>query len=292
MPFKPLFGYKNGYKIAAACHTIRMRISKKRHSFACLLIAAFFFFLPALLGTKTLFGSAQNTENTERYFAVHADISKVDTKKKLVALTFDDAPKKTLSSILQAFAEYNENHASAPAAATLFCNGALFDYPAIDKLHMAHALGFELGNHGYTHANLVTLSGEALQKELYQTDKYLQRIDGKPHHLFRPPFGNVNAEMRALVHAPVIHWSIDTRDWTGIDGNALIDAATCNLFDGAIVLMHDGFESTAYCIKGLLYKLESMGYQAVTVSQLAAAHNQTLVCGGVYGRLRKATTKI
>jgi hypothetical protein len=56
--------------------------------------------------------------------------------------------------------------------------------------------------------------------------------------------------------------------------------------------MHDGFESTAYCIKELLYKLESMGYQAVTISQLALAHNQTLVCGGVYGRLRKGTTKL
>lgn len=269
-----------------------MRISKKRCLTFLSFLAACLFSLSPIFSENRIFACAQATQNGDRAFALQADISKVDRSKKLVALTFDDVPKRTLSSLLQAFGEYNKAHQNAPAAATLFCNGALFDYPAIDKLHMAHALGFELGNHGYTHANLTGISGEALQKELYQTDKYLQRIDGKPHHLFRPPFGNVNAEMRALVHAPIIHWSIDTKDWTGIDENSIITAATCDLFDGAIILMHDGFEPTARCIYKLLCTLEDRNYQALTVSQLALAHNQPLLCGGVYGRLRKATTKI
>ena len=214
-------------------------------------------------------------------------IDKIDPTRKLIALTFDDAPAKTLESIVSVFASFNECNPDCPACATVFCNGHRITPSGMQLLKAAHLLGFEMGNHGYSHADPMGLTKQQLQSEIERTDQLLYAVDGKRFHLFRAPFGNVNDALRAITQAPIISWTIDTLDWTKISTNFVYDTVMSNLFNGAIVLMHDGYEGTVYALKQLLPDLKARGYQVVSISQMAKMHKQNLECGKVYIRIRK-----
>ena len=215
------------------------------------------------------------------------DVSTIDKSRKLIALTFDDAPNKTLERILAVFAEYNENNPDCPAYGTVFCNGIFFNNHTAHTLSMAHAMGFELGNHGYSHTDLTLLGGKTLQDEIDKTDEMLFLIDGKRTHLFRAPYGRVNQAVKAAVSTPMIDWTIDTLDWTGKPENDVYQTVFSQKFSGAIALMHDGYEGTVDALKRLLPDLKAAGYQAVTVSQMAKVHGCMLRRGSVYIRARK-----
>ncbi len=215
------------------------------------------------------------------------DISNVQQGRKLIALTFDDAPSSTLEAIVAVFLGYNYTHPMAPATATVFCNGRNISRHSMPTLHTAYAAGFEMGNHTQNHKNLPTLSSEEIQAEIDQTDQILEKIDSQRRHLLRAPFGNVDERVRTLSQAPIINWFIDTVDWTGASADDIYEAVWKGKGDGVIVLMHDGYENTVQALKRLLPDLYDAGYQAVTVSQMAKAHGCALKIGGVYTRARR-----
>lgn len=214
------------------------------------------------------------------------DVSGISPKRKLIAFTYDDAPSKTLENIFAVYADYNESHPDAPAFATVFFNSVRFDEQTPHLLATAHALRFELGNHTHSHYDLTTLSEQALREEIDKTDAELCKIDGKERHLLRAPFGKVNALVRAIAPTPLIDWTIDTMDWSGVSEESVYHSVFDNRFSGAIVLMHDGYEHTVEALKRLLPDLYEDGYQVVSVSQLAKMHGCTLCQGKVYIRAR------
>lgn len=215
------------------------------------------------------------------------DTSYVDHERKLIAFTFDDGPSKTMENILAVFADYNEQNPDCMATATFFLNGVHITDESLPLLHTAHILNCELGNHTHRHLNLTTLTQEDLQKEIRETDKILSRIDGKPFHLLRPPFGAINGEIKASLQVPVINWTIDTLDWTGKNSDEIYHSVFSARFSGAIVLMHDGYLATVEALKRLLPDLKADGYQVVSVSALAKVHGCTLYNGKEYIRARK-----
>lgn len=215
------------------------------------------------------------------------DTSYVDHRRKLIAFTFDDGPSKTMENILATFADYNEQNPDCMATATFFLNGIHITDESLPLLHTAHILNCELGNHTHRHLNLTTLTQEDLQEEMQETDKILSRIDGKSLHLFRPPFGAINHEIKTHLKVPVINWTIDTLDWTGKSSDEIYHSVFSARFSGAIVLMHDGYLATVEALKRLLPDLKANGYQVVSVSALAKAHGCTLYNGKEYIRARK-----
>ena len=219
------------------------------------------------------------------------DLSLVDKEAKLVAITFDDAPTRRLNALLEVFIQFNKSHPLRPASATLFCNGCGMNGQTKESLYTAFAMGIELGNHSFSHLDLTTLSVEEVEKEIRQVDEILQDIDGKSAHLFRAPYGKINERVKGVCKAPVIDWFIDTVDWAERSPQGIVEKTFERLQDGAIILLHDGYESTVDGIKALLPALDKAGYQAVSVSQLAKAHGCTLRAGHVYTRARKQYKK-
>ena len=215
------------------------------------------------------------------------DLSDIDEGRKLIALTFDDAPSNRMESILSVFAEFNDDNPDCKASATVFYNGIRFDEQTPHLLASALALGFELGNHGYSHSDLTTLSQEEIQKEIEETDKLLSLADKKETHLFRAPFGKTDERVKSLVPAPLINWTIDTLDWTGISEEAITETVLTGCFSGAIILMHDGYPQTINALKRLLPALKEKGYQVVSVSKLIKAHRCVFYRGKEYVRARK-----
>lgn len=215
------------------------------------------------------------------------DISKIDTNRKLISFTFDDAPASTLESILAVFANYNENNPDCVATATLFCNGKLYSETAHNTLLASVTLGWELGNHTYSHADITKIPIDELQSEIRRTESILSKIDGKSAHLFRAPYGRINETTKREIGAPIIDWTIDTLDWTGVSAEDIYNEVFTQKFSGAIVLMHDGYPNTVTALKRLLPDLKEAGYQVTSVSQMAKAHACTLKNGSAYIRARK-----
>lgn len=218
------------------------------------------------------------------------DVSKIDPKKKLVALTFDDGPKGTLERLLAIFAKFNEAYPNAPASATLFLNR--FSADAIPTLRLALAMDMELGNHTLSHCDLTAVSTQKAEREIDEMDKLLCQLDGKARHLLRAPYGNVDSRLRSLAHTPILSWTIDTLDWTNPTPQHIITAVQTQVYDGAIVLMHDGYEDTLQAVKTLLPWLHEHGYQTVSVSQMIKAHNLAFERGNVYIRARPKREKL
>ena len=230
------------------------------------------------------------TINTAFWNVENVDVSRARGYDKFIALTFDDAPTSKLEELLSVFASFNEENPDCVATATLFCNGCLWNNTALHTLTATWALGWELGNHTYSHADCSQLNNEQLQEELRLTDKLLRGIDGKDKHLFRPPFGNLNEEQKTQIQTPIIYWTVDTLDWTGKASDDICQKVLTHIYDGAIVLLHDGYEQTVQAVKTLLPTLKARGYQAVTVSQLSKLNACPLKNGGAYIRARKHRT--
>ena len=239
---------------------------------------------PAVLDKKPTEQAPQEPQFSPFWDVSDVDISRVDNHKKLIAFTFDDAPTRSLENILAAFAAYNESNSDCVANATLFVNGYRFDRAL---LHTAIAAGFELGNHTFSHLDLTKLTKEELSKEIDETDALLCTVDGKTRHLLRAPFGKLNELVKECSCTPIIDWTIDTLDWTKIDETEIFQQVYAGLFDGALVLMHDGYGYTVSALKRLLPALKADGYQVVSVSQLIKAHGCLFENGKVYIRARK-----
>ena len=240
--------------------------------------------------------SVRNVENDEKlvpaptehefWSTEDVDISKLDTTKKHVAFTFDDAPTKHLPELTQIFLDFNKNNPDCVASATIFFNGVNLNEYTLPYLQTVHEAGLELGNHTYSHCDLRTLATFELEREISLVDEFLEKIDGKPLHLLRAPYGAVDDKVRAVAKTPILDWSVDTLDWTGITADEICKKTLDGLEEGGIVLFHDGTNNTLQAIKMLLPILKENNYQVVSVSQLSKIHTCPLRIGGLYTRAR------
>ena len=203
--------------------------------------------------------------------------SKIDPNKPMVALTFDDGPSIYTKDILDQLEKYG-------AHATFFVVGQRVSSYA-STIRRAYSLGCEIGNHSWSHPNLASISVKTMQSELDRTDAAIEKVIGKKPTLLRPPYGSVDSDVRKYAGKPLIHWSIDTLDWSTRNSSKTISSVLNNVRDGSIVLMHDIYSATRDAAVSLIPTLISRGYQLVTVSELAAYHGTTLKNGTIYYNL-------
>ena len=288
-PFKALLSIMLSLLVFSACNSVPAPPKKEFIEY----LPPSFEELPEKIEAEDINSSRTETsppKNTEIWDLSNVDISYIDPSKKLIAFTFDDAPSRTLENILTVFASFNEMHPDCRATATVFFNGGRCDNHSRPLLYTAAALGFELGNHTHSHFDLTTLNEAEIELEISKTDELLFEIDHNPTHLLRAPFGKTNELVKSLSKTPIIDWTIDTLDWTRIDENAIYEQVFSLKKNGSIVLMHDGYTATVSALKRLLPDLADSGYQVVSVSALAKAHNCTLRRGRTYIRARKQGT--
>ena len=189
-------------------------------------------------------------------------------QQKAVALTYDDGPSKFTSEILDCL----ERHG---AKATFFVVGNRVNSYS-DILLRAHNLGMEIGNHTVSHPKLTSLSSSAVASEINSNADAIERITGKRPALVRPPYGSYNKSVLNTAGTPFILWSIDTLDWKTRNAQKTIDSVLSNVSDGDIILMHDLYQPTAQATEILVPRLIEMGYDLVTVSELAQRKGITL----------------
>lgn len=203
----------------------------------------------------------------------------IDPTKPMVALTFDDGPGgESTIRILDALKKYN-------AHATFFVVGSNIDKYA-DIIKREAAEESEVGNHTNSHAQLTKLDTNGILSEVNGVKEKIMQLTGQKVVPIRPPYGAVDDNVMATITDPVILWSIDTLDWKTRDAQSTIQNIQSSVYDGAIILMHDIYSTTADAAVNIIDWLHSQGYQMVTVSELGYYRRGGLKTGVRYGALQ------
>jgi peptidoglycan/xylan/chitin deacetylase (PgdA/CDA1 family) len=205
----------------------------------------------------------------------------VDPTRPMIALTFDDGPSSSVTSRVLNSLQANGGRATF---FMLGCN--VNSHP--DVIQRMVAQGCEVANHTHDHKYINHLTAEQIYSQLTSTNDKIQAICGVAPVIMRPPGGNYDAASLATLAQmgiPAIYWSIDTRDWQHRNAQKTIDTVLSQVRDGDIILMHDIYSATGDAAEVLIPRLTAMGYQLVTVSELAAARGG-MTGGQVYRAFR------
>jgi peptidoglycan/xylan/chitin deacetylase (PgdA/CDA1 family) len=183
--------------------------------------------------------------------------------KRYVALTFDDGPNPGSTRALLAALK------AGGAKATFFIWGEhAVRHP--DHLRALSAAGMWIGNHGFTHRRLTRLGRRATHDELAKTQRAIGHITGRTPTLFRPPYGDTDAEVGSTAAALGLTetlWTVDTRDWAGAGTGEIADAAA-TVQPGGIILMHDnGYLTTVDAVPFILRMMADRGLAAGRIDE-------------------------
>ncbi len=210
----------------------------------------------------------------------HVQIIRRDTKgKKLVALTFDDGPSATTTPKLLNILK------SRDVPATFFMLGNMArNNPDIVK--QASEEGHEVASHTMYHQNLIRIPNDSTQSDINEAKSVFEGILGHTPNLTRPPYGNYNDNVKESVNTPMILWSVDTLDWKNRDPDAIVSNALDQAYDGAIILMHDIYDTTVEAVPKLIDSMRQDGYEFVTIPELAKERGSSLENGVAYYNFR------
>ncbi|TDW99859.1 glycosyltransferase [Dinghuibacter silviterrae] len=203
------------------------------------------------------------------------DTSEVHRK---MILTFDDGPDPRwtpeIIDILQ-----KEN---VPAAFFVVGINAEKNIPILRE---EYKLGYEIGNHTFTHGNIALMGPRRAELEMKLTRLLIECVTGRSTILFRPPY-NADSEPHTFEELMPIARSkkdnyytvgeaIDPEDWEpGVSADSIyarvvrVEAAS----KGSIILLHDAGgtsrQATVEALPRIIHYFKVKGYHFTTVSDL------------------------
>ena len=183
------------------------------------------------------------------------------SNKKLIAFTFDDGPSYIgTNKLLDNLDKYN-------ARVTFFVLGSRVENYK-DTLTKAYKMGNTIGNHTYSHSNLLKLDNYSVMAEIKKTNETIKNITGSETIYLRPPYGNINSDIKNISNMYTILWDLDTEDWKNKDKDRIADYIVSNAHDGSIVLLHDLYETSVDGALLAMERLEKEGYAFVTIDEM------------------------
>lgn len=196
-------------------------------------------------------------------------VHRVETDRKVVALTFDDGPRTdTVDEILASLAKHG-------VKATFFVCGAEIEnhHAAAKKLVAA---GHELGNHSYSHVRMWFKSPSFIASEFERTDTLIRAAGHRgPIHVRAPYCKKLVALPWYFAKHGRIHVTFDVEPESdpGLDADAsrLIAHVIDETEPGSIILLHPwyrGRERSRAAIDRIIAGLKEKGLELVTVDEL------------------------
>ena len=139
--------------------------------------------------------------------------------------------------------------------------------------------GHVIGNHTMNHKNLTKLSESEVLQQIDACADIVENASGVRPYLLRCPGGNVNDAVKKVLkdqHLALVNWSVDTRDWQSRNTEKVLETAfqsgNYGIRDGAIVLMHDVYETTLNAAVRMMDRLIADGYSIVTTIDQVIQH--------------------
>lgn len=196
--------------------------------------------------------------------------------KKVALLTIDDAPEKYAVEIAEKLKSIN-------APAVFFVNGMFLESDeGKQMLKEIYNMGFEIGNHSQTHANLSEISPEEQREEIVKTNELVHEIIGVKPRFFRAPFGvNTDTSAKIIEEEDMVfmNWTYGY-DWEAEYQNAealtTIMLNTEYLNDGANLLMHDR-SWTNEAVIDIAEGLKEKGYTLVDPAEIESPEREESV---------------
>lgn len=185
----------------------------------------------------------------------------------VVLLTIDDAPDEYALEMAEKLHEMN-------VSAIFFVNGMFLQTEEEkENLRKIDELGFPIGNHTMTHADLTTLSEAEQKEEILGVNELIEEILGKKPAFFRAPYGNNSDYTKELAKEEdmlLMNW-VYGYDWDKAyqEKEALSDIMvnTEHLSDGAILLMHDR-DWTNEALEDIVTGLQEKGYDMLDPAKI------------------------
>lgn len=196
-------------------------------------------------------------------------INRVETEKKVVALTFDDGPTDSTQEVLNTINDLN-------VRATFFVIGEQIEkYPQLSK-EIVNS-GHELGNHSYSHQRMIFKSYDFVKQEIELTDQLIHQSgqDGIVH--FRPPYFKkflllpwyLEKTGRNTILADV---TPESESDIATSTEKIVSYTIENTRPGSIILLHPHHETALArpALADIILALKQEGYEFLTVSELLA----------------------
>ncbi|WP_026692186.1 polysaccharide deacetylase family protein [Peribacillus kribbensis] len=182
--------------------------------------------------------------------------------KKEVLLTIDDAPDKHA-------VEMAKTLKGLGIKAIFFVNGHFIDSPEGQaKLKELHDLGFIIGNHTQTHANLTQIPESQQYKEIVPLNQKIKAVTGEAPKFFRAPYGANTAYSKKLAaqeKMAIMNWTFGydwVKEYQNKDALTKIMISSPYLSNGANLLMHDR-TWTMEALPGIIKGFQDKGYSFI-----------------------------
>ncbi|RFU70203.1 polysaccharide deacetylase family sporulation protein PdaB [Bacillus sp. V59.32b] len=143
--------------------------------------------------------------------------------------------------------------------------------------------GYEIGLLGYSYKDYSDIKDEEITKDISKAQQVFKKLNVKDIELLRSPTGHFDKRLLKIGERfgyTVVHWSIDSKDWT----NPGVDDIVQNVDQarkGDIILLHasDSAKQTNKALPQLLEEIRSKNLSLVTVSEMisnSSARNEEI----------------
>lgn len=135
--------------------------------------------------------------------------------------------------------------------------------------------GHQIGSMGYAYKNYANLESNEIKKDMNRAQTAFEKLGVKDIQLLRPPTGQFNKNVLKVAkqyNYTVVHYSVNSQDWTNPGVEKIIDNVTKQVSGGDIILLHasDSAKQTEEALPDIIHQLKEKGLKNVTVGDLIA----------------------
>lgn len=181
--------------------------------------------------------------------------------KKEIALTFDDGPHPVYTPKLL------DGLKARGVKASFFLIGQNIDGNE-EIIRRMKEEGHLIGNHSQSHMQLSKENIDAAYQQISVTNQKIFDITGEMPSYIRPPYGSWSEELECIIPMTVALWDVDTMDWKSQNKNQIVRHVIWHADDGAVILLHDVYETSVDAALEIIDTLTKEGYNFVTVDEL------------------------
>ena len=188
------------------------------------------------------------------------DENEILGEKPKIAITFDDGPHPRYTEQLLDGLKERE----VKAAFFLIGENAAA-YPEIVKREYEE--GHLIGNHTFHHVDLEKIPEETAMKEIAMTNEAISSVTGEVPQFIRPPFGIRKKDLEEKLNEIPVLWNIDPLDWNTKNVDEIVNKVVTKAKDGAIILLHDCYQSSVEAAFQIIDHLQAEGFDFVLPDQ-------------------------
>jgi len=222
----------------------------------------------AALGVSVLGGAVHGAFHRNSPFFGRA-LGKIDSDRKVVALTFDDGPNPQATPLIL------DTLGEKGVRATFFVLGSHAErWPELVR-RISHE-GHQLGNHGYFHRKLQFKSPFYVSRDIRLGIRAIKRAGAPAPRYFRAPHGFRSPWTTPIANSygeRTVGWSLGVWDSDRPGVDEIVRRTLEGVSPGSIVLLHDGDGynpngdrlQTAAALPRIIDRLKDEGYEFKTL---------------------------